>query len=50
MERPSHMILKHQSFSHRLTFAGLSLFLPAGLFWLVASPSELESALRTALS
>lgn len=37
MERPSHMILKHQSFSHRLTFAGLSLFLPAGLFWLVAN-------------
>lgn len=37
MERPSHIIFRHQSFSHRLTFAGLSLFLPAGLFWLVAN-------------
>lgn len=37
MERPSHMIFRHQSFSHRLTWAGLSLFLPAGMFWLFAN-------------
>lgn len=37
MERPSHMIFRHQTFSHRLTWAGLSLFLPAGMFWLFAN-------------
>lgn len=37
MERPSHMIFRHQTISHRLTWAGLSLFLPAGMFWLFAN-------------
>jgi len=37
MERPSHMIFRHQSFSHRLPWIGLSLTLPAGMFWLFAN-------------
>ena len=37
MERPSHMIFRHQTMSHRLAWAGLSLFLPAGMFWLFAN-------------
>jgi protein TonB len=31
------MIFRHQTISHRLTWAGLSLFLPAGMFWLFAN-------------
>lgn len=37
MERPSHMIFRHESFSHRLPWIGLSLTLPAGMFWLFAN-------------
>lgn len=37
MERPSHMIFRHQSVSNRLSWAGLSLLLPAGMFWLFAN-------------
>src|SRR5687768_15842604 len=37
MERPSHMIFRHQSFSHRLPWISLSLTLPAGMFWLFAN-------------
>jgi protein TonB len=31
------MIFRHQSFSHRLPWIGLSLTLPAGMFWLFAN-------------
>jgi protein TonB len=37
MERPSHVIFRYQTVSHRLTWAGLSLLLPAGMFWLFAN-------------
>lgn len=37
MERPSHMIFRYQTVSNRLSWAGLSLLLPAGMFWLFAN-------------
>lgn len=49
MERPSHMIFRHESFSHRLPWIGLSLTLPAGMFWLFANgltASVIQQVLR----